>query len=399
MELTAASMNSMPRALEIVAEYLKSHARGSSKNGGGSFAIDGAFVRRLYDHLFDRMETKYRFMTEPSIQLLFAIFFRETVPLDEEILDAIQGSIATNPITKFGKKARLVPETSIVMLKAAIDLVNDSSSSDDDEDLLLFSEIGEGIDAILDKIICYENIGDILEVTLQQALHIRTLLFLAVARTSCSSTYRVGDKRPPHKNSIARLCGLQDIASLSSHSHMKVNGTILELMSRRLVWSHEAKYSTYTLKTCSHSSPSAFVDELKSIEVNATSPFILILPHESKNGEAWDVCMKCFVADRELPFYIFFDAKSGSENLGKRSTSTIEHVKSNPRQYNHTATIVNNGTGCPFLYVYVSTYDDDSCVLGGNGIIMGRNDSFNLLGPVAEFYRVARDTIAKEANF
>ena len=188
----------------------------------------------------------------------------------------------------------------------------------------------------------------------------------------------------------------------SRGSDVKINDSVLAIMEQHLGWDQkQAKYSTYTLKTCSYSSPnsSAFVDELKSIEVNATFPFILILPHESKNGEAWDVCMKCFVANRELPFYIFFDAKSGSENLGRRSTSTIEHVKSNPKQYNHTATVVNKGTGCLFLYVYVSTYDDASCVLGKNGIIMGRNDSFNLVGPVAEFYRVARDTIAKEANF
>jgi hypothetical protein len=309
------------------------------------------------------------------------------------MLDAIQGSIVTNPVTDFGKMARLVPETSIVMLKAIVDLVNGPrpkvKKGYTPKDLNLVREVGKGIEAILDKVIFHENIGDILEVTLQQALHIRIRLFLAGAA-----------RARPHSvvglNSLARLCGLENTIELleSSHSDVKIDGSVVAIMNRGLVWDRKrAKYGTFTLKTCSYSSPTAFVEELKSIKVNATSPFVLILPHEqSKNGEAWDVCIKCFVTAKKPPFYIFFDAKSGGENLDKRSTSTIEYIKSKQTQYRHTERVLK-GTGFPFLYAYFSTYDGDSCVLGENGIVVGRNDSFNTLGPLTEFYQVARDAV------
>jgi hypothetical protein len=95
--------------------------------------------------------------------------------------------------------------------------------------------------------------------------------------------------------------------------------------------------------------------------------------------------MKCFVAEKKSPVYVFFNTKSSSE--------TIEHIKADPREYLHTAEVLRDSSGRrpPFLYAYVSAYDGDSCVLGGNGIIVGRNDSLDILGPFAELYNVASD--------
>ena len=129
LELVAASLNNMPRALEIVDDFLRS-------NDG---PINSSLLIDLYNEVTTRAGQKYS-PSQPSIEALSAMFFREPVPLDDTLFDAISRSVVTNPITKIVPSSTIVPEASLALLKVL--------STDSDANSFV-KMVGEGIGSVI----------------------------------------------------------------------------------------------------------------------------------------------------------------------------------------------------------------------------------------------------------
>ena len=117
------------------------------------------------------------------------------------------------------------------------------------------------------------------------------------------------------------------------------------------------------------------------------------------------MCVKAYNPSTGRPFHVFFDCKSGAEFEPARNNPNLrveEDLCKTRERYNHTTTVL--GSARDHLFIYCITHegvpegtlsplaDDGSGIAGA---IMGRDSTFELLGPFAELYRVARSSSAR----
>jgi hypothetical protein len=163
------------------------------------------------------------------------------------------------------------------------------------------------------------------------------------------------------------------------------------------------------LSACSYGSEAnvpAFLAELDALVVDDQRPVRLI---RSAEGESWDLCVKARDPATGEAFLVFFDDKSSvefSEVQKSMSVNATKFVKK-PEQYDHTKTVL--GPSRPFFYIYRSTYVDlpskvlpamtpAEAGLPSRCMVMGREDTLNLLGPFSEIYLTARASLGELEN-
>ena len=381
LEVAAATMNNMPRALEIADDFLR---MGDNANR----PVDPALLLELFQYVFGRARGKYGPIT-PSEEVLSAMFFREPVPLDDRLYHAISRSVVTNPITVFSPGSQIVPEASLVLLKV-LSLLPDASPN--------VKLIGDGISSVINVLAPDPNTnkprptGDVLEEAGLQALRSR----LALARDMDDMT-------------LARLCGVSSSGLLSG---MKLATRIDEfkLMANAAtvaVMFAPLKVRGYygvvdKLSFNSYKKKAAFLTELDALEVDESRPVRLI---RSAEKESWDSCVKVYDPATGGAFHVFFDDKSSIEfneaqggDAGSKFVENPDFV-GDPRQYAHTKAVL--GPSRPFFYVYRSTYvgltsrvlpatPPDEANLPSRCMVLGREDTLALLGPFSEIYQTAR---------
>jgi hypothetical protein len=378
----------MPRALEIASTFLNDPKRVNQ-------TVDKAFISDLYTFVFKEARGKYK-LRMPDPVVIFAMFFREAITVDEELLKACMNSFVTNPITVIDKDSNIVPDASLVLLRVACE--NSSKPYG--------RAIFEGINAVIDTL-CPGSparlagdtqdkggaekgmrknvVGDVLEEVVFQALRVRVAL--SVGKSNMT---------------LARLCGLSD-----STSNIDEQRTLTaKIMNQATADALFAPLDILTLKarsddedrisSLSYTSPEAFLRELDGVQVSKVEPVRVL---RSAPSESWDVCVKVLNAATEQPFYVFFECKSGAEFAHGQSDGRILDVLSDSKQYKHTKDVL--GPSRSFLYVYCSSHvgmetetlpatDDDSGDLPSRAIVLGRTGTLDLVGPFSEIYRVAR---------
>jgi hypothetical protein len=224
--------------------------------------------------------------------------------------------------------------------------------------------------------------GDALEEALTQVLCIR----LALAIETGSETL-----------TLQRLCGL---SIWDEYSDVTVEALQSPLPLQRSRVANKRTQEATQLAVSSYDAVGAFLDELDGVEVSVKHPVRIL---RSSPGDSWDVCVKAYNPNSGRPFYVFFDCKSGAEFEPGRNNARIEEDLRAREQYNHTTTVL--GSSRDHLFIYCITHEgvpestlslhaDRKGDLGG--AIMGRDGTFELLGPFAELYRVARSSSAKE---
>ena len=382
LELVAASLNNMPRALEIADEFLR------SKDG----PVNSSLLIDLYEHVFTSAQDRYS-PSPPSIRVLSAMFFREPIPLDDTLFDAISRSVVTNPITKITSSSTIVPEASLVLLKV---LSTDSDASP------FVKMIGEGIGSVINTLTPDPDtnkprpMGDVLEEAGLQAL--RSRLVLAPDMDDMT---------------LARLCGvggqaLRDgpsVALQKADFENQVNVATAAVMFAPL---KPALYdgAVDRLSACSQGTQAnalAFLAELDALVVDKSRPVRLIRSAES---ESWDMCVKARDPATGRAFLVFFDDKSSAEFKETQESIKATKFATNPKQYANTKAVL--GPSRPFLYVYRSTYPDlpsrvlpavtDEADLPSRCLVLGREDTLNLLGPFAEIYKTARAALGGDTH-
>ena len=380
LELVAASLNNMPRALEIADDFLRS-------NDG---PINSSLLVDLYEHVFTSAQDRYS-PSPPSIEVLSAMFFREAVPLDDTLFDAISRSVVTNPITEIAPKSEIFPEASLALLKVLSQKPTASS---------FIKMVGEGIGSVLNTLTPDPDtnkprpMGDVLEEAGLQALRSR----LALARFAGDMT-------------LARLCGvggqaLRDGLSVELQRddfENQVNVATAAVMFAPL---KPARYDGAVDRLSVNSRGStkkckAFLAELDALVVDKSRPVRLIRSAES---ESWDMCVKARDPATGGAFLVFFDDKSSTEFKDAQESIKATKFATNPKQYANTKAVL--GPSRPFLYVYRSTYPDlpsrvlpavtpDEADLPSRCMVLGRDDTLALLGPFAEIYKTARAALGE----
>ena len=130
--------------------------------------------------------------------------------------------------------------------------------------------------------------------------------------------------------------------------------------------------------------------------VDESRPVRLIRSAES---ESWDSCVKVYDPATGGAFHVFFEDKSSAEFSEAQNTEAGSKFVEDPYQYTNTTAVM--GPSRPFFYIYRSTYVDlpskvlpattpAEAGLPSRCMVMGREDTLNLLGPFAEIYQTAR---------
>lgn len=273
---------------------------------------------------------------------------------------------------------------SLLLLKVACGkVISKKAANSSEADLARIIE--QGIDSVQGAILGTASrvftMGDALEEALTQVLCIR----LALAIETGSETL-----------SLQRLCGLKLWAGYS-RDIIKALKCPLQL---QLVL--DGIQEVIQVHASSRQSKGSFLSELDGIEVSVMRPVRIL---RSAEKDSWDVCVKAYNPDTGRPFHVFFDCKSGAEFEPGRNNTRIEEDLRKREQYNHTTTVVSSARDHLFIYCIthegvpesaLSLHADD--VSGCDGAIMGRESTFELLGPFAELYRVARSSSAKECT-
>jgi len=381
-ELIAASLNNMPRAVEIAVDFLRVEANKEE------FAVDlKTLFNRLFEHISNVALARYT-PVAPHKEVLFAAFFREKVALDKMLLESFMRSVVTNPLSKdaFRKGSFVVPDVSLVLLNLLA-----LSSSDKDTSVKL---IGESIRELLDTMsLSYRDTGDVLETAVLQALKVRLMLAFNVEEIT-----------------LARLCGLS-----------KVFGREQAVKELKLFWSANVNVATaeamfaplgtnwYSNKVDvlhhdSHKDSAAFLAELDSFQVSEQLPVRILRPNKQ---EAWDMCVVSYNSVTKKPFYVFFDCKSGPEFSDSRSNKYMLNTMANPVQYRHTRAMM--GSSRDFLFVYLMTHEklatevvsaenEKDKDLASRCIFLDRFNTLELLGPFSEIYQVARSSYSRSLD-
>jgi len=378
LELAAAAMNNMPRALEIADDFLRA-------DDNAHRPVDTALVLEMFQNVFERARGKYG-PVAPSEEVLFAMFFREPVPLGEKIFSEISRSVVTNPITVFAPGSKIVPEASLVLLKV-LSLLPAASPS--------VELIAEGISSVINALALDpitkkpRRLGYVLEEAGLQALRSR----LALALDANDMT-------------MARLCGIGSSGPLrckkwetqKDEFSLEVNAATAAVMFAPFkVRGYYGAIDKLSVNSKGGiKKRKAFLAELDALVVDESRPVRLI---RSAEGESWDSCVKVYDPATGGAFHVFFEDKSSAEFSEAQNTKAGSKFVDKSKQYDKTKDAM--GPSRPFLYIYRSTYVGVSSQvlpattpaeagLPSRCMVMGREDTLNLLGPFSEIYQTAR---------
>jgi len=385
LTLVAASFNNMPRALEVACKFL--HDPENIKR-----PVDKFYLHDMYKYLFAMTKKKYHPVVPPT-RVLSAMFFREAILLDDDLMTACMRSVATNPLEEFDFLSTSIPDASLLLLRLA------RPSSETMAGPLLV--IHQGIDAVIDTLIegsdQKRKVGDVLEVAMLQALRAR----LALAAEERHEQKLVAARETTPMMTLGRLCGLVEKSVLYTNiDTFTALTTPLDVLGTASISGSAAM----AMKASSRSKGGArvFLDELNGVEVSTSCPVRIM---RSAPGDAWDVGLKAHNAATGLPFYVFFECKSGAEFVAAQSNNKVVAMLKKAKQYLHMKKVL--GTTHSFLFVYCSSHegletrplpptDADSASLPSRAVVLNRLDTLNFLGPFSEIYRVARSAFGQD---
>ena len=389
LELIAATVNNLPRCVEIVNNFII-----AKRSISIPLIIDATFVKSLYDDLLINMKGKYANPTCLPSNLLSAIIFGDGVKLNDRVTsDAIGDSVITNSLVKFRQEGYLLRvETSLVMLRVITS--RDESDADDGS---LEKAISDGLQTVTDEIINNRGEGHIWEVCYYEWLKIRLQAAIEYVPEEHVSPCR-------KVMNVRKLLGIMN-NNIIPTDHFELFTTPL-LLPKKKYW----KEIRLECKDSYHYKDNANLDvfrkAMEEVTVTANCPVAIVHPAD---GEAWDLCLKILVPGYVEPMYIFIENKAVDETQRSADKITfnmaetrrqsnrvidVTDLEGGGKQYTHTEKLMGDNK---WVYIYMRTQKSVSFVFN-NAIEMGRADSFEYLGPLSEVYQVARSISLSKAK-
>ena len=368
LELIAATVNNLPRLVEIVENYIKSMQT-------VTLSIDKKFVKGLYLEMGRQLASRYsRAGKCPSDQLLGALIFGDGVNLDGDTVKCITHSLITNCIVDFAEDQRLdEPEMSLALMQHYTSMGKTQFAK----------AISGGIAAIIDAITDDEDEGHLWEIAYYEWMKIRL---------QAASCY-VPNENVPFDQKIMKIMKLFGITqkSIVPDAHLDMLLAPLGLPNRGV-----PSWREYNLTNSSYKKPKSFLKEIDNIALSAQSPIAILRPVK---GDAFDLCLKILVPGYDEPMHVFVENKAMKESnetasrvlydINKsKDKIAVEDFKSKGRQYIQTETVMADRK---IVYIYARTQKSVSYGIN-NAIELGRDDSFGFLGPLSDLYQTAKST-------
>ena len=363
----AGTVHDLPRCVEIVMSFIKSNPS----------IVDKKFVKELFDYLDSEIKSKYSTdgASCPSDELLGALILGDGVDLDSETVECISRSIITNSLETFSGGQRLEkPEMSLALIRYFTSMGNTK----------LAKAISGGITAIIGWIPFDGGEGFIWEKAYYEWMKIRLVAVSNyVPKANVPSNRKVMN--------IMKIFGITDV-SIVPLAHFDMLSAPLGSSKNDIPYWQE-----YNLTNNSHKKPKSFLEEIDSIALSAQSPIAILSP---ATGESFDLCLKILVPGYDEAMHVFVENKAIAEtqnntnkvpynmanNRESKGGITVKDLEDGGKQYIHTETVMK---GRKILFIYARTQKSVSYGIN-NAIELGREHSFDFLGPLTGLYQSAK---------
>ncbi len=366
----AAFVHDLPRCVEMVMSFIKSNPS----------IVDKNFVKELFEYLDSEIKSRYSKSGAscPSDELLGALILGDGVDLDSETIECISCSIITNSLDRFSEGQRLEkPEMSLAMIRHFTSMGSTK----------LAKAISGGITAIIGWIPFDGGEGFIWEKAYYEWMKIRLVAVSNyVPKVNVPSNRKVMN--------IMKIFGITDV-SIVPLAHFDMLSAPLGSSKKGIPYWQE-----YDLTNNSHKKPKSFLEEIDSIALSAQSPIAILSP---ARGESFDLCLKILVPGYDEAMHVFVENKAIAETknntkkalfnmannrVSKGEIVTVRDFEDGGKQYIHTETVMEDRK---ILFIYARTQKSVSYGIN-NAIELGREHSFDFLGPLTGLYEIAKST-------
>ena len=352
MLYVAACVHSLPRAVEIVQDYLM---RNSDRQKDSNFIVD------LFDDLKKTLAWRYEWHTFPDNHILFSILYAKEIELDSKVQHLIACSVLLNSIeTSLAEDETIVPISSLTVLagckiKQHRPLQNDT--------IKIYTDL---IQEVVKSTEVKSMEGIPLESFVAEWMRYRWNV-----ATICRKRIRLGE-----------FLGIRAdrIRDLSEDAIQNLLNTVITTSRPDL---SDFEY----LKVNSNHDPTGHLREVDSIEVSKKHPMAV---RRGAKGDKHDLLAKIYRGKVLKPLLLYFDQKSPRHG----NPDSIDNYETT--QYMHQYFEVKkmcNAVGVPFLYCYwthdlgwFQTFEDEDC------FVLREEECKSFFGPMWPIFIECRST-------
>ena len=341
----AACVNSLPRATQIVGEYLKDYS---------DRCKDQTFIQGLFKYLRNQFESRYLWKEFPSNDIIYSILFAEEVVLDEKIQEYISRSILLNSIeTYLPKTDKIVPTSSLAVLAS---IRSNNSSSIERYIRNIYGDVLDEIVSLAEK---KRQKGIPFESFVAKWIEFRWF----VAYIS-GNNVRLRDLLGIGKDEV--LKGIfRDVLEVTITSEPPDIGD---------------------LNINSNEDPVGHMNEVELLIVNATHR---ILIRRGAANDKFDLLIIIYMGDNMAPLRLYIDHKSPSPDDPK-SVDKYYNESATLKQYENVKSMCKD-FGVPFLFSYWTHYPG-SLSIRDDCFILRENESKAFFGPMWPIFITCRST-------
>ena len=342
MLYVAACFHTLPRAVEIVNEFLKRHINRPRNQ---------EYLKDLFANVKEGLSLRYQWIEFPDDELIYSILFAKNVVLSSYVQKLISRSILLNSIETY------VPDKSCIILFSSLTVLAGSTALP--KGTIEGLTIGVYND-VLNEII--RLAGSPSEGIIFESFVVKWL------------AYRWAVAHEANKNiSLKELMGITTRVSEFTY--------FLDVIAT----SHKPNFVYLTI-SC-NSNEGDHLKEVGDIIVSATKPVAVLI---GTDGDAFDFLIKIFQGERETPLLFYIDNKSPfPDNLP--SKNQYNEPDENLPQYNKVKKMCNAGN-IPFIFCFWTYYPGCLEVRGEDCLILRSRESMNFFGPIWSLFLACRST-------
>ena len=346
----AACVNSLPRAVEIVATYLTKHCDRSK---------DQMFIRDLFVYLREELSDRYAWKTFPERNLLYSIIFAKSVPLDDAVQRFIAHSILFNSVeTCRCRVEEIVPISSLTVL---------AGITSKEKDIKRWTiNIYEDT---LEEIANMANDGIAEGVPFESFFANWMRYRWLIARAAGKGV------------TLAELLGIEDEMTLpEAHIFNEVLNVVATASLPR-----EGNFDT--LIVSSDEDAAGHLKEVEEIYVDANHP---IAVRRGAKDDKFDLLVLIYQGEGKAPLLFYMDFKSASPG-NKNSVDIYNDLTKYLPQYEKVKSMCDEAH-VPFLYCYLTHHPGSLSMRGNRCLILREQESKHFFGPMWSLYIACRST-------
>ena len=340
----AACVNELPRAVEIVGEYIKETCDRKK---------DAKYIRDLFFYLTCELQSKYSWTKGLSKEIMYSILFTEEMTMDENLEEYVSQSILLNSIERctMYSDSQIVPETSLVAL-ASMDTDTDTSTLSD-----LCNEVYE---EIVSKIALMAEDRSIQRISFGSVIA-KWLYYRWYVASLCGE-----------KVSLGKLLGIDgDYWSLS------------EKMGDIVTNSAPPDFSDLGIN--SNVDPVGHMQEVKGIVVNASNP---IAVRTATMNDNFDLLLMVYHAEGSVPFRLYISHEVPSHD-DRFSIDKYNDPKEEIPKYVKVKSMCD-AAKVPFLFCLFTSYPGFFSSREDDCLVVNEYSSKAFFGPIWSIFNAHR---------